>query len=273
MTTSPAPRTKFTFDTEFFEVVGVGRNVAPVRLPPSNTPSVEDRLQQAYAEGQAAGLAEGQQQAQADLARLQQHLQNTLLALQQSLEAREDQLIKTLLGLVEGSLLTIIGHAGAHYGAEVLEHHLRALLPLAKTDEALTLRLHPAARGYHEKLGLPQANVLGLSLRIVPDTTLGPVDAIMEWHQGGVEARLDDHVTALQTLLAAAGATPLPKPDFTTPTLPPATVAAPNFAPPPPMAAAIPQSTVDDPLSVAERERAQRAAALLGDDELVDALK
>lgn len=271
MTTTSAPRTKFTFDTEFFEVVGVGRNATPVSLPPTASRSTEARLQQAHNEGYAAGLVEGQQQAQADLARLQQHLQNSLLALQQSLALREDQLLKNLLGLLEGSLLSIIGHASAHYGAEVLEHHLRALLPLAKADEVLSLKIHPAARGYHEKLGLPQANVLGLPLRIVPDTTLGPVDAIMEWHQGGVEARLGDHVAALQTLLAAAGATPLPKPDFTTPTLPPTSVVtAPSFGTPPPITGL---SSADDPLTAAERERAQRAAALLGDDELVDALK
>lgn len=265
MVTTPAPRTKFTFDTEFFEVVGVGRNATPVSLPQTAGRSMEARLQQAYTEGHTVGLAEGQQQAQADLARLQQHLQNTLMALQQSLEAREAQLTRNLLGLLQGTLANIIGHASGHYGAELLEHHLRALLPLAKTDEALTLRIHPAARGYHEKLGLPQANVLGLPLRIIPDSTLGPVDAIMEWQHGGVEARLDEHLQTLQSLLTAAGATPLPKPDFTTPTLAPVT--NPGVIPAPPT------SKADDPLATAERERNARAAALLGDDELVDALK
>lgn len=262
--TGPSTPTKFTFDTEFFEVVGGGRNAAPVSLPASSSRSSEAKLQQAYGEGHAAGLAEGQQQAQADLARLQQHTQNALLSLQQATEAREEKLLKNLLGLLQGTLQNLLGHASHHYGAEVLEHHLRALLPLAKTDEQLTLRLHPAARGYHEKLGLPQAQVLGLPLRIVADSTLGPTDALLEWQHGGVEARLADHTAAVQDLLSAAGATALPKPDFTTPTLPPAAAAS---------APAAAQVVADDPLANAANERAARAAALLGDDDLVDALK
>jgi flagellar biosynthesis/type III secretory pathway protein FliH len=261
----PPTPTKFTFDTEFFEVVGGGRNAAPVSLPTSTSRSSEAKLQQAFAEGHAAGLVEGQQQAQADLARLQQHTQNTLLALQQATEAREEKLLKNLLGLLQGTLQNLLGHASHHYGAEVLEHHLRALLPLAKTDEALTLRLHPAARGYHEKLGLPQAQVLGLPLRIVPDSNLGATDALIEWQHGGVEARLADHTAAVQELLTAAGATALPKPDFTTPTRPPTAgpaLASPHAAP-----------TADDPVANAAHARAARAAALLGDDDLVDALK
>jgi flagellar biosynthesis/type III secretory pathway protein FliH len=264
---APTPPAKFTFDTEFFEVVGGGRNATAITLPQSSGRSAEAKLQQAYTEGHTAGVTEGQQQAQADLARLQQHTQNTLLAMQQALEARDAKLLNNLLGLLQGTLQNLLGHASQHYGAEVLEHHLRALLPLAKPEEQLTLRLHPAARGYHERLNLPHATILGLPLRIVPDSTLGPTDALVEWQHGGVEARLAEHAAAIQALLTAAGATPLPKPDFTTPTLPPvAATATPTLSPAAP-------ANPDDPVANAAQARAARAAALLGDDDLVDALK
>ncbi len=273
----PVPRTKFTFDTEFFEVVGTGRNAAPVQLPTTRTN--EAKVQQAFTEGHAAGLQEGQQQAQADLARLQQHLQNTLHALQQSKAEAEQQMLKDMLGLVQATLHTLLGHASFHYGPEVLEHHLRSLLPLARTEEQLTLRLHPGARGYHEKLGLAQATIMGLPLRIVPDPNLGPVDAVIEWSHGGVEARLADHTNAVNTLLAAAGASPIPATDFLSPLgLGPttATVAPtmPSSAPAPSPATPSAKAVVaDDLLDQAARERTARAAALLGDDDLVDALK
>ncbi len=274
MSNPPATPAKFTFDTEFFEVVGGGRNAAALSLPQHTSRTAEAKLQQAYSEGHAAGLVEGQQQAQADLARLQQHTQNTLMAMQQAMEVRDGQLLNNLLGLLQGTLQCLLGHASQHYGPEVLEHHLRALLPLANTEENLTLKLHPSARGYHEKLNLPHATVLGLPLRIVTDSALGPTDALVEWQHGGVEAKLADHNAAVQALLTAAGATPLPKPDFTTPTLPPATelnmVAPEQPAPPAPK----PSPAAPDPaLFAAAQERAARAAALLGDDDLVDALK
>jgi flagellar biosynthesis/type III secretory pathway protein FliH len=271
MALPPNPPAKFTFDTEFFEVVGVGRNTMPVSLSPSATRASETKLQQAYAEGHAAGLIEGQQQGQADLAQLQQHLQNTLMALQQSLAAREAELIRNLLGLMHGSLQTLLKHASQHYPAELLEHHLQALLPLAKTDETLTLRIHPSARGYHEKLGMPQATILGLPLRIVPDSTLGPVDAVLEWQHGGIEARLDDHTAALQNLFQAAEATALP-----TPQLPDSAPTMPNISITKNFAHELSPARGPEPsqqLATAEQERTARAAALLGDDDLVDALK
>ena len=266
------PHPKFTFDTEFFEVVGGAVAGKPITAPSTPGPRNPETIrQQAYAEGHAAGLVEGQQQAQADLARMQQHLQSTLHALQETVTQREAQLLNLLLGLLQGTLEHVLGHAAQHYGPEVLEHHLRQLLPLVKTDEALTLRIHPSAQGYHEKLGLPHANILGLALRIIPDASLGAVDASMEWQHGGVEARLAEHGAAIQQLLAAAGATPLPKPIFSTAATP-----VPTALPTPPLASptpATPTPVANDPLTAAEQERKARAAALLGDDDLVDALK
>jgi flagellar biosynthesis/type III secretory pathway protein FliH len=253
------PHAKYTFDTEFFEVVG------QQRFPAGDTAALSAKSrdpevlrQQAYAEGHTAGLQEGQAQAQADLLRLQQHLQNTLLALQTSLEDRERVLIGNLLGLVQASLGHILGHAAQHYGAEILEHHLRALLALARTDEALTLRIHPQARGYHEKLGLPQANIMGLALRVVPDTTLGSVDAVVEWQHGGIEARFADHAASLEKLLTTAGAATVPTPNLNLAATVPTATPTPGAGP---------------AASTVASARADRAAALLGDDDLIDALK
>jgi hypothetical protein len=127
----------------------------------------------------------------------------------------------------------------------------------------------PQAIGYHEKLGLPQATILGVPLRVVTDTTLGPVDAIMEWQHGGVEARLTTHTAELEALLHAAGAQSLPPaPLNLTPTPTPAYAAQPT-AP----TAAKPTDDVNTAIATAEAERAKRADDLLGDDDLVDALK
>lgn len=262
------PHPKFGFDTEFFELVGTP--ITTVGEPTEGAPKTplprgpEALRQQIFSEGHAAGLAEGQAQAQADLARLQQHLQNTLLSLQQANDARDNQVLSTLLGLMQRTLNHLIGHAAQHYGPEVLEHHLRQILPLARTDEALTLRIAPQAVGYHEKLGLPHATILGVPLRVITDTTLGPVDAIMEWQHGGVEARLATHTAELEALLQAAGAQNLPPAPLNLSPTPPSTVQATTPKP---------TDEVSTAIATAEAERAKRAAALLGDDDLVDALK
>lgn len=255
------PYTKFAFDTEFFEVVAGQPGAGTISTTSSR--SMEAIKQEAY----AAGLAEGQKQAQADLAQLQQHLQNTIVSLQKSLAEREEQITRQCLGLLGVTITHLLGHAGSHYGAELLEHHLRTLLPLIKTDESLTLRIHPAARGYHEKLGLPQASILGLPMHVVPDATLGPTDAIIEWANGGVESKASAHLQHVAELLAGAGAPPVGAgalPNLSaTPTPPPAATAAPADA----GTAASPE------MSAAEQAAKARAAALLGDDDLVDALK
>lgn len=274
MATPPtSPHRKFGFDTEFFELVGGTRASGDGISAPTqpSEPDAEALRQEAYAEGHAVGLAEGQTQAQADLARLQQHLQNTLLALQQANDTREEQTLNTLLGLMQRTLTHLIGHAAQHYGPEVLEHHLRQLLPLARTDETLTLRVAPQAIGYHEKLGLPQATILGITLRVATDSTLGPVDAIMEWQHGGVEARLPEHIAELEALLRAAGAQSLPPAPLNLAATP--SPAAPLAAPVSATSAALPVTEAHTALNTAAEAMAERAAALLGDDDLVDALK
>lgn len=270
---SATPHRKFGFDTEFFELIGTPKQGANMpAVPNAPLPRGPEALrQQAYTEGHTAGLAEGQAQAQADLARLQQHLQNTLISLQNTLEEREAQTLSHMLGFMQRTLTHLVGHAAQHYGAEVLEHHLRQLLPLSRADEALTLRVPPQAVGYHEKLGLPQATIMGVPLRVITDNTLGPVDALIEWNHGGVEARLTEHTAQLEALLQAAGASALPPAPLNLAATPTPAGAAPSTAPATPMPAAEP--TLNDAIATAAQARAKLADALLGDDELLDALK
>jgi|GEM_PF-4821990 len=273
--------TRFSFDNEFFEVVSPN-------MPPMMR-SVESVRQQGYEEGYTTGLKEGQTQAQADLARLQQHMQNTLAALQKTQTEREQQLLNQCLTLVHASLRRIIGHAAEHYGAEMLENHLRALLPLVKADETLTLRIHPSAQGYHEKLQLPQASIMGLPMQVVADGSLGPTDAVVEWRNGGVEGKLATHLAEVEKLLRGAGAAPLPEETHVNlnPPTPEETAAmreaqtatapqAPQADEQPEQSPETPQQAGDaddTPITQAEKAARSRAAELLGDDELVDALK
>jgi flagellar biosynthesis/type III secretory pathway protein FliH len=267
-TPTPTPYAKFAFDTEFFEVVGTHSHAAVGPTAAQRRAEEENTRQEAYNAGYNAGLAEAQKAAQGDLAQLQQNLQNTLLALQKSQNEREVQLLNQMLTFTRVSLHRIVGHAAEHYGAEMLESHLRSLLDKLKTDESLTLRIHPTARGFHEKLQLPQAAILGLPMQINPDSSLGPTDAVVEWRNGGVESRLSTHLAELDSLLLSVGAQALPM----------------NVAPPPSpqtegpetastKASSAPQPLSGEPLDDAEQAAKARAAELLGDEDLVDALK
>ena len=283
--TTTTPYTKFGFDTEFFELVqglGDAQAGAPAGAPkvaamPATMAQLkvqmEEARQEAYAEGYAVGMSEGQNQAQADLAQLQQHLQNALLALQTAQNEREEHLLAQCLSLLRVTLHHVVGQAMANYGPEMLEYHLRALLPLLKNDEALTLRIHPAARGFHEKLGLPQASIMGLPMHVTSDPNLGPTDAVILWANGGVESKLAQHLDAVDTLLAGAGAHMVniehkanlsPLPDVVKAQLHVQAQQVANVAAEPVM----------PDMDEAEKAARARANALLGDeDELVDALK
>ncbi len=285
-----ASYTKFGFDTEFFELVQSQSGGAPVPAASSNPQhkaQLEDARRAGYDEGYAAGLAEGQQQAQADLAQIQQHLQNTLIALQKAVNEREEELLKQMLTLLRQTLHHLLGHAVRHYPAELFEHHLRTLLPLLSGGESLTLRVHPSARGYHEKLALPQASIMGMAMNVKSDPGLGPTDAVVEWSNGGVENKLELHLKAVDDLLSGAGAALLPvepRADLSPQPLnvPPKTPEAASSstagqtAPEQPSDAATssPQPDADIESAAAQAAR-DRARQLLGDDDddLVDALK
>ncbi|PZP40699.1 MAG: hypothetical protein DI585_00285 [Pseudomonas fluorescens] len=285
------PYTKFGFDTEFFELVpGRGQDAAPGAAPaaPVSKPlptspaqmreQLEEQRQQGYEEGHAAGMAEGlsqgMAQSQADLAQLQQHLQNTLMALQNAQTERDEQLLNQCLSLLRVTLHRLVGHAATHFGPELLEHHLRELLPLVKSDESLTLHIHPVARGFHEKLGLPQASIMGLPMHVQTDSSLGQTDAVIQWANGGAESKLAVHLMTVDTLLAGVGAQSLAIPTRTdlepAPFVPATPASQPAQSEPAPAASL----AHDDVETAASRAADARARALLGDDDdLVDALK
>lgn len=282
-----ASYTKFGFDTEFFELVQGQKGGAPVTTPasPQQKAQLEEVRRAGYDEGYALGLAEGQQQAQADLAQIQQHLQNTLMALQKAVNEREEELLKQMLTLLRQTLHHLIGHAVRQYPAELFEHHLRTLLPLLSGNEALTLRIHPSARGYHEKLALPQASIMGMAMNVKSDASLGPTDAVVEWANGGVENKLELHLKAVDELLSGAGAALLPVESRAD--LSPQPVNRTDASAATAQAASVPHSatgeavvhdtdgTETDMESAAAQAARERARQLLGDDDddLVDALK
>ncbi|NBV54446.1 MAG: hypothetical protein EBR79_01885, partial [Proteobacteria bacterium] len=188
--------TKFTFDTEFFDVAtGNSKPNSPAtaggvpgRLPTTAGNAMAGTSRQSiFDEGFANGLQEGRKQAQADLAQLQQHLQSTLLSLQTMLNEREAQILSQMLSLLHTTLHRMVGTLVEKWPQDLLEHHLKSVITSIKTDESLTLRLHPAARGYHEKLQLPHASVLGLPMHIAPDASLSHTDVVVEWKNGGAE--------------------------------------------------------------------------------------
>jgi flagellar biosynthesis/type III secretory pathway protein FliH len=234
---------KFGFDNEFFELNVHGGF--------ASSQSRTEVLDQAKAEGYAAGLAEGQKKAVAEVAELGQRLAALTAQVGEAQKQWEEATLKRLLSLWHGSLAHLLGQAAAHYPEAILEQHLKALLPLIRTSEDLTLRLHPGARHFHEKLDLAHAAIGGHNFRIIDDLALAPSDCVVEWHGGGLEAKLADHQKLIAALLAGAGGDPHAVP-------PPEPAAAP--------APAAPAAPAADPAKA-------RAAELLGDDELVDALK
>jgi flagellar biosynthesis/type III secretory pathway protein FliH len=244
---------KFGFDNEFFELdVAGGFNGGRAKA---------DGIEQVRAEAYAAGLNEGKNMATAEVAELAKRLTTLTEQMTQAQAAWEERSLRQLLTLWHASFSRLLGQAAQHYPEQVFEQHLKNLLPLVRTGEELTLRLHPNARHFHEKLGLAHAHISGHNFRIVDDHGLLPGDCVVEWHGGGLEARLQEHQQQIADLLASAGA--------------PVTVPAPEAAPP---VAAAPAATPGLP-AAATSETAptdpakKRAAELLGDDELVDALK
>lgn len=277
-----APYSKFAFDTEFFEVVAGGMPGTAARSPGQ----VQEELrQQAYAEGVAAGQAEGHAMADAEVARLQAYVVSMTAQLEAMLAEREHTLLHQMLGFVRGTLQHVLGQAVKYYPDELLAHHLQTLVPLAKAGEALVLRINPQARGFHEKLGLPQANIVGVPMQIVPDPSLGLTDALLEWQHGGLESKAVQHVAWLSDLMTAAGAAAIAVPEVVYPARDLGLGGVPSdgqrpMAPPVPAdtaAATLPPPVAptqkDDAAQAALQASKDRAAALLGDDELVDALK
>lgn len=261
---SQPPPQKFAFDNDFFDVTVAGAPVTSGMSASGSTAQakLEEKLQAAHDDGYAAGQADGRAQATATAALEVAELKNQLLALTASVSEAQTAwqlgLQQQLLGLTRLTLHHLVGHAAEHYPDQLLEHYLKDLVPQLRTSEELHLRLHPQARGYHEKLGLPQASIGGRAFQIIPDPSLGPADVVVEWRQGGLETRLSDVLARLDQLLAAAGAT-----HTEVPPPPQATGFTPAPEAPVLAAAAAPES----PLSDIEDANRRRADALLGDDQ------
>lgn len=246
---------RFGFDTEFGEAGGPG-----AAAPKVAGKVLEEARQEAYAQGFAAGEEAGRQQAQEEIQALATQMQGLLTGLQESMVERDKQLLNNTLSLVRLSLHQILGQAATNYPDTLLEHHLRAVQPLIRQEESLTLRIHPGAQGFHEKLKLPHAHILGLPMQIVTDPTLALTDVVVEWKGGGVESKLATHWEALSALLTGAGGTAFPVPDL--PGKGPATAPAES-----------PATSATTEVSSPESPLRARAAELLGDEELIDALK
>ena len=253
MADAPKPEQKFekfAFETEFFAVADLEGLAAAPKLPKN--------LAEAREEGLREGLARGRSEGEAILQEELTQLRAVVDALTQRLSAEHAQWTAAMaqqgLSLLRVTLHHLLGNAAAQYSDQVLEHHLRDLLARLQHGEGLTLRIHPQARAYHDKLALPQASIGNIPFKIATDPALGPTDVVMEWPGGGLESKLADHVAALDALMEQAGASALP-----TPPLPAETRLA--------------QPADESPLSAAVEQRKSRADELLGPDELVDALK
>lgn len=242
---------KFAFDNDFFELAVLGTAAAPTGTQ-APLPRMPKNIEAAHKQGYDEGFAEGQKQAQQaaanDLNLLQQHLAGAVRMLEEATTTVEESFVQRGLSLLRVSLHRLLGNAAQHYPDQILEHHLRTLVASLRTAEDLTLRIHPQARTYHEKLGLAQANIQGTPFHIIPDSSLGPTDCLIEWSRGGLEAKLADHLAKLDDLLKQAGAETLPTPP-------------------------LPTAEATDPVTKTVTEADQRAKQLLGDDDLVDALK
>lgn len=243
---------KFAFETDFFDVAVMDGLITQPKLPKT----AQEGYDKGFKEGLAQGRAEGDTLLQNELTALKHQLTSLMATLTQRHEQWQNELTQAAINLVRQSLHKIIGHATAHYSDQMLETHIRELLALLHQGDGLTLRINPQAKAYHEKLGLPQASIGNIPFKITTDPALGPTDVVMEWPSGGLEAKLADHMVALDALLAHVGA------DTAQPTEPlPTTTTI--------------QSPADtsSPLDAASQQTSSRAKQLLGDDELVDALK
>lgn len=246
---------KYVFATDFFDVAMMDGLASAAPAAPRLPRNLQEARDEGLKEGLAQGRAEGEAILQQELTALKAQVAALTSQLSGQYAAWELSLTNMALSLIRATLHRLIGHAAAHYSDQVLEQHLRNLLKQLTQGEPLTLRVHPQARGYHEKLGLPQASIGQLAFRIVADDKLGPTDVVIEWPGGGLESKLAEHMANLDALLAQAGADT----SLETPGLPANSTLQ---APPEP-----------SPLEAAAATTKSRAAELLGDDELVDALK
>ena len=267
---------KFEFENDFFEV---SVSTTDDSRPPRTFQEAQDR-------GFRQGLAEGHAQAQNELsAAAAQHTQafnNAVAAVETSFEQFKDELQAKMLGLMRHAISRITGHAARHYPDEILESHLRAALDIIHTNAALTLRISPEAQAFHEKLQGGSVDIGGRTFSLRPDPSLNAGDCVVEWEGGGMDAKLGDTLSDLDTLLLQAGAaTNIPNPPPTeepsaTPEQPATDVPEENAQPEQEASPETPPteaSTTEETQAPETKKDAVQPADLLDDGELIDELK
>jgi flagellar assembly protein FliH len=185
MTESEIKFSKFEFDTDFFEVSVSGS-------PLGKTLTENEKYQQAYAEGQAAG----RQQAEQDLANQVETALQTLQQAALQMESSQKAYFRALHHQVNQSLTIlleqVLGHAAEHYPQELLDQHLREIIDQLQEETSLVLRLNPAAAEFHQNLAEKSTTIQGLTFTIQPDPALSPSECVVEWQSGGLEAKLEN---------------------------------------------------------------------------------
>ncbi|MFZ2587124.1 MAG: FliH/SctL family protein [Alphaproteobacteria bacterium] len=242
---------KFSFENEFFDVAVLDGLVGSKSARAAN-----DAREEGFKDGLAQGRAEADALMQQEVAALTQQMQTLTAKLTAQQNQWHEAMTREALTLLRTTLHKLVGHAAEHYSDHMLEHHIKHLLTLLPQGEGLSLRVNPQAKAYHEKLGLPQASIGNIPFKIVTDPSLGITDVLMEWPGGGLEAKLAENLANVDALLAQVGA------DVTQP------------VPPLPTESHIqPEASTASPLDMAAKQTDTRVKELLGDDDLVDALK
>jgi len=189
----------------------------PTTFPVVRTARLGEVEERARTRGHAAGYAEGMRRAAAEAEVLRERQQAEHQALLQDLEARTDRLVAALadaaaalhartVPVVETAQDTLAA-AALDLAEAVLGHELRdgasgaaAALAraLAGTDAAqvVSVRLHPEDLALLSEDQRTRAGV-----RLVPDPALGRCDAVTEFDDGHLDARITTALARARTAL------------------------------------------------------------------------
>ncbi|MDD9912633.1 MAG: FliH/SctL family protein [Alphaproteobacteria bacterium] len=193
MTKSDNKFDKFQFDTDFFEV-----------LSPAEVAAAEEADQareQAYEEGFAAGKQKQTQEMQTQLQQQIQALQSIADEVQHQQDAYTIALGRQALTIVTQVLNQLLDHAAENYPQDILEQHLKGIIAELPQNMPLTLKIHPDAATFHEKLQAPEATIQNCSFAIQTDPQIPLGDCVAIWENGGIEAGLSQAKQQLTDLL------------------------------------------------------------------------
>jgi flagellar biosynthesis/type III secretory pathway protein FliH len=193
MSTTDNKFDKFQFDTDFFEVL------TPEEV--LRAEEAEQSKEQAYNEGFTAGQNKVLQDMQQQLTQQLQTMHNISQQIQHQQDVYVVALGRQALQIINQTLHQILDHAAEHYPQEILEKHLRDVIPQVPGNMPLTLKIHPDATTFHEKLGAPEATIQGRTFTIQTDPNIAPGDCVVIWDNGGVEASLKQAKQSITQLL------------------------------------------------------------------------